>query len=468
MRILQTELFRTVVRTRMPFRYGIATLTEAPHVFLRAQLEVDGKLVSGIAADHLPPKWFTKDPDRSTTDEIGEMTRVIQHAMKLAQDAEAASVFELWQQLYAAQMDWAARENLPPLLAHFGVTLVERAIIEAVCRTAGEPFWKTLRTENFGLRLSAVHPSLRDGELNELLPPKPLECLIARHTVGLTDALTEDEIPPGERLDDGLPQSLEACIRQYGLRHFKIKVWGQPERDVERLTRIARLISTHAPGDFGFTLDGNENFKSPEPFAEFWKNVTASVPEFFRHLIFVEQPFHRDIALDDSVGNFFAQWPDRPPVIIDESDATTESLPRALQLGYAGTSHKNCKGVCKSVSNACLLAHLRREMPGRTLVMSGEDLSNIGPVALLQDLAVDAALGIESVERNGHHYFAGLSMFPKNVQQAVLESHGDLYAATDRGWPSVSIREGMLSVSSLNRAPFGVGFDLDTSFCEKL
>ena len=50
------------VRTRLPFKYGIATMTRAPHAFVRARLEVDGKPASGVAADHLPPKWFTKDP----------------------------------------------------------------------------------------------------------------------------------------------------------------------------------------------------------------------------------------------------------------------------------------------------------------------------------------------------------------------------------------------------------------------
>ncbi len=467
MRILECELFRFDVRTRMPFRYGIATLTEAPHVFLRVRVEINGKTATGISADHLPPKWFTKDPNRPTSDEIDEMARVVRHAMRLAENAETASVFELWQRLYAAQMDWAQHEKLPPLLAHFGVTLVERATIDAVCRAAGEPFWKMLRSGKLGVRLSAVHPCLRDNDLASLLPAKPLGRLIARHTVGLTDALTEDEIPSGEHLDDGLPQSLEACIRHYGLRHFKIKVCGQPEHDVERLMRVARIVAANAPGDYGFTLDGNESFRSTAPFAEFWRDVTARMPEFFRHLIFVEQPFHRDLALDDSIGEFFAQWPDRPPVIIDESDATTASLPRALTLGYAGTSHKNCKGVCKSVCNAGLLAYLRREQPGRAFVMSGEDLTNIGPVALLQDLAVAAALGIESVERNGHHYFAGLSMFPKNVQRTVLGAHGDLYAETSRGWPAVAIHDGRIAIESINRAPFGTGFELELDFAKR-
>jgi hypothetical protein len=90
-------------------------------------------------------------------------------------------------------------------------------------------------------------------------------------------------------------------------------------------------------------------------------------------------------------------------LIIDESDAELDSLPRALALGYHGTSHKNCKGVFKGIANACLLEALRRQSGGDRLVMSGEDLANIGPVALLQDLAVVATLGVSSVERNGHH-----------------------------------------------------------------
>ena len=44
---------------------------------------------------------------------------------------------------------------------------------------------------------------------------------------------------------------------------------------------------------------------------------------------------------------------------------------------------------------------------------------------VLQDLAAQSALGIESVERNGHHYFAGLSMFPPDVQRQVAQAHPD-------------------------------------------
>jgi hypothetical protein len=93
--------------------------------------------------------------------------------------------------------------------------------------------------------------------------------------------------------------------------------------------------------------------------------------------------------------------------------------------------------------------------------MSGEDLTTIGPVSLLQDLAVQAALGIESVERNGHHYFAGLSMFPAEVQRQVLAVHADLYHATAAGWPALSISDGTIDVTSAVTALFGMAFALD-------
>jgi len=149
-------------------------------------------------------------------------------------------------------------------------------------------------------------------------------------------------------------------------------------------------------------------------------------------------------------------WKDAPPVIIDESDSEVESLPQALDLGYAGTSHKNCKGVFKGIANACLLAKRRRENPSRNLLLSGEDLCNIAPWALLQDLAVQATLGIESVERNGHHYFAGLSVFPEAIREPVLAAHTDCFVRSERGWPRLDVRDGRLKLGSVNRAPFGL------------
>src|SRR5207249_3911482 len=79
-----------------------------------------------------------------------------------------------------------------------------------------------------------------------------------------------------------------------------------------------------------------------------------ALSELWRRIIVVEKPVHRDRALSDDPGTALRGWPDRPRLIIDESDGAVGDLPRALALGYAGTSHKNCKGSVKGIANACL------------------------------------------------------------------------------------------------------------------
>jgi hypothetical protein len=436
-------------------------MTRAPHAFVRLYVKIGDRRTDGVAADFLPPKWFTKDPNRPIEAEVAEMMRVIENALALAHGIRADTPFDAWRQLYLSHDQWRRTQGLPPLLAHFGTSLVERALIDAVCRAIEQPFAKTLRDNRFGVRLGEIHPKLAGREPAEFLPERPLTQIIARHTIGLADPLVDAEIIAAERLDDGLPQSLEACIQAYGLRHFKVKIGGDANRDRERLKRIAAVIEAHAAADFAFSLDGNEQFQSLAGFQAYWEEMqaTPSLRRFFGHLLFVEQPLHRYVALQPTAAG--ENWPDRPLMIIDESDGELDSLPTALRLGYAGTSHKNCKGVFKGVANACLLAHLQREHPSRRYIMSGEDLANIGPVALLQDLAVDASLGISSVERNGHHYVAGLSMFPATVQRQILEHHSDLYHPSRDGWPTLNIRVGCIRVQTVIDAPFGFQPRLD-------
>lgn len=454
----------------MPFRYGIATLTDGPVVFVRLVVRVDGREAVGIASDLLPPKWFTKVPGRAVEEEIEEMLVVIRHACDLAVGREAAGAFELWRGLYEAQKAWAGAQALPPLLANFGVSLVERALIEAVARATGESLAQLVRGERLGIRLGEVHPELAGKVPADLLPASPLGSVLVRHTVGLSDPLTDAAIPSDGRLADGLPQSLEASVRAYGLRHFKIKVNGNLDQDLERLAECADVLGRVAEPDHAFSLDGNEQFRSMEQFREFWAAAETRpvVREFLRRLLFVEQPLHRGVALEPEAGAVLAAWPGHPPMIIDESDATLEDVRVALALGYAGTSHKNCKGVFKGLAHRCLMEDRRRREPGRKWWMSGEDLCNTGPVALLQDLAVMATLGIESVERNGHHYHAGLSQFPGPVQEAVLSAHGDLYQRSAAGWPTLRVEHGRVALGTVTAAPFGVGFGLDCGLFRRI
>jgi len=453
-------------RARMPFRYGIAALTAVPHLFVRVEVEVGGKRAYGIASEGLVPKWFTKDPDTTFEADLRDMFAVIRSACGIAEAlGGAGTVFDLWRGVYAGQEQWAASTSHPPLLWAFGVTLVERALIDGFCRATGRPLASAVRRNTLGIRLGDIHEELDGFDPDDLLPSEPFRRIIVRHTVGLSDPLTDGEIPEHERIDDGLPQSLEACIWAYGLTHFKIKLAGDAEIDRERLLRIASVIQSGQHREYAYTLDGNENYRQVELFREFWHSLIADteLKTFLNGLLFVEQPLHRSLALSEEVCGAKLSWEDRPPMIIDESDETIESVRRALACGYIGTSHKNCKGVFKGIANACLIRLLGTKNPDERYVMSGEDLTNIGPIALIEDLSTLATLGISHAERNGHHYFRGLSMFPDDVQARVLAEHGDLYRRHERGFATLAIRSGKVEFGSVVDAPFGPAFPFDST-----
>ena len=63
-RILYGDVHLIDLQTRLPFKYGIATMTRAPQAFVRLQIDADGHQATGVAADLLPPKWFTKIADK--------------------------------------------------------------------------------------------------------------------------------------------------------------------------------------------------------------------------------------------------------------------------------------------------------------------------------------------------------------------------------------------------------------------
>ena len=468
----QVELRKVEISTRMPFRYGIATLTAVPYLMVFAEFEVDGQRCNGIAADILPPKWFTKQPEASIEDEIAEMLMVIRTACSSAmQITVRKDVYSWWQDIYQRQMSNSALGNRPPLLKGFGISLLERAAIDATCRRHETTFHQAVQTNLLGIQLEQIHPELKGFQPADLLPQGPQQKIKVRHTVGLVDPLSDAEITDAVRLDDGLPQSLEACIRDYKISCFKIKVPANIDEARLRLLKIDTLLRRSGQ-EFRFTLDGNEFHTDPSKFRLFWNQIRRDeqLREFIDDgLLVVEQPLHRDVALSEETRQVFNFWEDRPPIIIDESDGEILSLRQALDTGYMGTSHKNCKGVIKGLANVCLVNHLNSQSGNKSLVCTGEDLMNVGPVALLQDLAVGAAMGLTHMERNGHHYVTGLRHMPEEVQRKIQKCHGDLYREhKSHGvkFSSLAIDVGQMSLESVNRAPFGYAIDLNRDLFE--
>lgn len=236
-RVHEYSLFVKNLHARIPFRYGIATLTAVPHVFARLLVESNGVRAYGYAADSLPPKWFRKDPTQPYDDEVDEMIACITRACDhVVAHGPENSAFGLWPDTFDEQRGWAKEHDLPALLAGFGVSFVERALIDGVCRATSTPLSDALRTNVFGVDLAAIHLELAGSSPAHVLERRPRNQLSVRHTVGLGDPITnEGDKDSGDDPHDGLPYSLVENIREYGLRFFKVKIGADHEQSVGRL-----------------------------------------------------------------------------------------------------------------------------------------------------------------------------------------------------------------------------------------
>jgi len=449
LRVVEARLYERPVRFRLPFRFGAATVTAAPQAFLRLTVEAaDGRRAEGQAAELMVPKWFDKDPALTEQQNFDQLRRSLAIARPFYLAAPPAPAFALSAEIEPRHHAVCVAGELGGLIASFGLALFDRAVIDALCRIERIDAVTAVRTNRIGLT-TATAPDLEEFDLGLLLAGlSPSDTLHARHTVGLADPITTAEI--AEPLDDGLPQSLEQAVAAYGHTHFKLKLSGQAESDLERLRRIAAVLD-RLP-EYRVTLDGNEQFAEAGPVVEFWDRFAAdpALARLRSAVLFLEQPIARARALAEPIHALA----ERVPVEIDESDAEIGVFPRARALGYRGVSSKSCKGFYRSLLNRARIARWSAE-DGIRYFLSAEDLTTQGGIALQQDLVLAALGGTGHVERNGHHYVDGMAGAPAAEQQAFLAAHPDLYADAG-GRARLSIRGGRLAIGSV-LAAHGLG-----------
>ena len=454
------------VPLRLPFRFGAVTLTEAWLLHLAVVTEAaDGRRGRGFAADFLAPKWFDKDPARSHLDNVRDLVASAGSAAEVY--AEAArrprGFWELWRDAYPECRRRSAGRGWNGLVAAFGSALLERALADAAGRLAGLDVVGLLRADVLGLRPAEIHPEIESADWAAWVDREPPARVVVRHTVGLADPITAADRPADGGPADGLPVTLEEYVACHRLRYFKIKVSGQVEADLDRLERIAAVLDRGVAGPYGVTLDGNEQYRSLAEVQRLldalWESPTLA--RLAASIRFIEQPLERAAALDPAATAGLTALGRLAPFLIDESDDDLDAFRRAVALGYRGVSSKNCKGIVKACLNRTLVEALnRRGRAGGGLFMSAEDLTNVPVVPLQQDLATGRALGLEHVERNGHHYVRGLAHCSPAERRAALRHHPDLYEG-DETDARVAVRDGRLALGSLAVPGWGVAFDPD-------
>lgn len=460
LRVMEIQLFERDVTLRLPFRFGVITLTQAPQAFVRCRIQLDdGREGWGLSAEMLVPKWFDKNPDLSNDENLNHLRHALQLYGQALQDNGSRTAFGHYASLYHAHLKASAGARLNPLVASYGPALIDRAVMDALCRLQNMSFASAIRTDVAGICPQTLLPEFENFNMAEFMANlTPAEELQARHTVGMLDPLTAADQNTDDRINDGLPETLEEVIEAYGHTYFKLKLGGDLAADMERLKHIAAVLDTSST-PYKATLDGNEQYTDVDGVIELlaaMKNEPA-LDRLMASILFVEQPIHRDNALAQNVSPLAAFL----PVIIDESDADLSVFERARSCGYAGVSSKNCKGFYKSLINLAR-CQMYTQSNGPAYFMSAEDLTCQAGVGVQQDLALVALLGLGHVERNGHHYVKGMAGAAEDEQSRFLAAHPDLYSRVE-GRVCTKIANGKMSIASLQCEGFGTAVEPDWS-----
>jgi hypothetical protein len=462
--LLKTERREWPFRLRMPFRFGVITVTHGRQAVLRARIRLEsGAEAWGVTAETLAAKWFDKDPGLSDAQNEHQLRRSLELAEQATRAAGPNTAFGHFADSYAAVTQAAGAERLNPLVGSYGRALLDRAMLDALLKARGASFWEGMRANIGGMAAHPIVPDLPGFDFGAMLAAQqPLSRLHARHTVGLVDPITAAD--QAERVDDGLPETLEEVAATYRHRYWKLKVGGNVEADVERLCRIAAVLD-RLDGGYHASLDGNEQYEDAEGALALWRAMEAE-PRLARlcaSILYIEQPVKRARALETGMRPLAAAR----PVIIDESDGPLDAFVTGRGLGYAGVSSKACKGVWRSLINLARCRAWNAAEGGERYFMSAEDLTTLAGVCVQQDLALVSLLGLPHVERNGHHFVDGFAGRPKAEAVRFMEAHPDLYADTPRG-PRLRVRDGALEIGSLATPGLGATEEPDYAAMEPM
>jgi hypothetical protein len=204
--------FERQVPFTKPFRFGAVTINSAAQVFVRAEIEVEGKGRSvGASAELMAPKWFDKRPHLSPEQTVAELRRALEIARDLYLSGSGfETAFGLHASRIATQVEACAAQDIPPLAAIFGPAEIDKAILDALLRATAADFFDGMAQNIAGID-ARLSPDLGNDDIAQFLGRcRRLERVAIRHTVGLDDKIE------GE---GGVADTKENA----GARYFKLK-----------------------------------------------------------------------------------------------------------------------------------------------------------------------------------------------------------------------------------------------------
>ena len=242
----EVERYERPMTLRLPFRFGVITVTDGTQAVIRVRIALDdGRSCQGVAAEALAAKWFEKSPEFTDEQNLDQLRQSLDSRSTIYKAYGPATPFGLFAGTYREQQKKGAcaRAQSAGRGLRAGTTRSRHP------RCAGQGDRQFVRpddhAEHAGHRHDRPHAGHRPARARGL--PRRLEARASidlRHTVGLVDPLTAGDRTPMERVNDGLPETLEEVVSYYRGRYYKLKVGGDIAADLDRLRRIASVLDS--------------------------------------------------------------------------------------------------------------------------------------------------------------------------------------------------------------------------------
>jgi L-alanine-DL-glutamate epimerase-like enolase superfamily enzyme len=383
---------------RAPMKFRATVVDRVTILNVAVDGEVGGRITQGFGSMPLGNVWsfpsvrLTFDQTLAAMKQIAvELPPIIEISGINAHPIEINHLLEPMYLRVAAELDLA--EPVPPLCTLVVASAFDAAIHDAYGKAHARSAYRTYGSDFMNYDLSHYLDDRFSGEyVDRYISSDPAPSLHLYHLVGALDPLTEGDVT--ERINDGLPETLEEWVRAEGIDHIKIKLDGDNfDWDVERILSIHRVLQGLRPGaDLHYSLDFNERCQSVEYVLECLASIWEAAPAALSQIRYIEQPTQRDLYAPGTPAMYKAAKV--KPVVIDESLTDYASLLRARELGYSGVALKACKGQ----SNALLMAAAAQKFgmflcvqdltcPGASLLHSAGLAAHIPPISAIESNA---------------------------------------------------------------------------------
>ena len=347
---------------RAPYQFGGRTVDNVTLLNVNCRIRTGGgREAWGFGSMSLGNAWAF--PAAPQDEGLGAMKALAEDLHKVTAACDATGhpidLFRVLEPEYVKAAEQVSRARslkvaIPKLCTLVVASPFDAAIHDAYGKAFGRSSYDTYSASFMSRDLSHdLGPQFKGEYLDRYVPAKPRPTMPVFHSIGASDPLEPSDVK--QRIEDGLPNTLEEWIRRDGLIRFKIKLnGGNQAADFDRVIRTDRIVNRVLPSrgvkDWKYLLDFNEGCPNVQYLLEFLRKVREATPSGFDRILYIEQPTARDLQKDR--GNVMHEAAKLRPVVIDESLTDLETLLLAREMGYTGVALKACKGQ----SHAMLMA----------------------------------------------------------------------------------------------------------------